>query len=295
MKANRPSLTRFAWLSVAAAVATISLKLLAYFITGSVGLLSDAMESVVNLFGALIALWMLTLASQAADERHQYGHSKAEYFSSGAEGGLIILAAAGIAFAAIERLLHPRPLEQVGIGLGVSVVASIINFVVAKVLLNAGKQHNSITLEADAQHLMTDVWTSAGVLVGVLAVVLTGWTWLDPALALAVSGNIVWTGVSLIRRSVDGLMDVVLPPAEQQFIEKIMNKYREKKVEFHALRTRQAAANRFITVHMLVPGEMTVYDAHHLAEDFEKELCTALNNTHITTHIEPIEDENAFH
>lgn len=295
MKATRPSLTRFAWLSVAAAVATISLKLFAYFITGSVGLLSDAIESVVNLFGALIALWMLTLASQAADERHQHGHSKAEYFSSGAEGGLIVLAAAGIAFTAIERLLHPRPLEQVGIGLGVSVVASIINFVVAKVLLNAGKQHNSITLEADARHLMTDVWTSAGVLIGVQSVVLTGWTWLDPALALAVSGNIVWTGISLIRRSVDGLMDVVLPPEEQQSIEKIMDAYRERKVEFHDLRTRQAAANRFITVHMLVPGEMTVHDAHHLAEDFENELCTALDNTHITTHIEPIEDENAFH
>jgi len=295
MKSNISPLTRFAWLSIAAAIATIGLKLTAYSLTGSVGLLSDAIESVVNLFGALIALWMLTLAYQEADAKHPYGHSKAEYFSSGAEGGLIIVAAAGIAFTAIERLVHPRPLEQVGIGLGVSVAASVINFVVARILLNAGKRHNSITLEADAHHLMTDVWTSVGVFAGVGAVALTGWAWLDPVVALAVSVNIIWTGVSLVRRSVDGLMDVVLPLEEQEMIEKVMKKYREKKVEFHALRTRQAAAHRFISVHMLVPGDMTVHDAHHLADDFEQELCTCLNNTLITTHLEPIEDENSFH
>jgi cation diffusion facilitator family transporter len=295
MKSDRSSLTQFAWLSIAAAIATIGLKLVAYFLTGSVGLFSDAIESFVNLFGALMALWMLTLASRGADRKHPYGHSKAEYFSSGAEGGLIILAAASIAYTAVERLLHPRPLEQVGIGLGVSVLASAINFLVAKILLNAGKRHNSITLEADAHHLMTDVWTSAGVLGGVGAVALTGWTWLDPIVAIAVSANIVWTGVSLVRRSIDGLMDVVLPPVEQETVEKVMNKYREKEIEFHALRTRQAAAHRFVTVHMLVPGEMTVHDAHHLAEDFEQELRTSLKNATVTTHIEPIEDENSFH
>lgn len=295
MKSKKTSLTRFAWLSIAAAIVTIGLKLAAYLLTGSVGLMSDAIESVVNLFGALMALWMLTLAAQDADTKHPYGHSKAEYFSSGAEGALIILAAAGIAFAAIDRLLHPHLLEQVGIGLVVSVVASGINFFVARILLHAGKQHRSITLEADAHHLMTDVWTSAGVLVGVGAATLTGLTWLDPIVALAVSANIVWTGVSLVRRSIDGLMDVVLPPEEQATIEKVMQKYRAQKVEFHALRTRQAAARRFITVHMLVPGEMTVHDAHHLAENFEQELCTFLDNTLITTHIEPIEDETSFH
>lgn len=295
MKSDRSSLTKFAWLSIAAAIATIGLKLVAYFLTGSVGLLSDAIESFVNLFGALMALWMLTLAARGADRKHPYGHSKAEYFSSGAEGGLIILAAASIAYTAVERLLHPQPLEQVGIGLGVSVLASAINFLVAMILLNAGKRHNSITLEADAHHLMTDVWTSVGVLGGVGAVALTGWTWLDPIVAIAVSANIVWTGVSLVRRSIDGLMDVVLPPVEQERVEKVMNKYREKEIEFHALRTRQAAAHRFISVHMLVPGEMTVHDAHHLAEDFEQELRTALKNATVTTHIEPIEDENSFH
>lgn len=295
MQSNHRTLARFAWLSIAAALVTIGLKIFAYFLTGSVGLLSDAMESVVNLFGALMALWMLTLAAQAADEKHPYGHSKAEYFASGAEGGLILLAAAGIAFAAIERLLNPRPLEQVGIGLGVSVAASFVNFLVARILLAAGKKHNSITLEADAHHLMTDVWTSAGVLVGVGGVTLTGWGWLDPAVALLVSANIIWTGVSLVRRSVDGLMDVVLPMHEQEMIAKVMDTFRQKNIEFHALRTRQAAAHRFVSVHMLVPGTMTVHDAHHLAEDFERELSAILVNTHITTHIEPIEDENSFH
>lgn len=295
MQSNHGTLARFAWLSIAAALVTIGLKIFAYFLTGSVGLLSDAMESVVNLFGALMALWMLTLAAQAADEKHPYGHSKAEYFASGAEGGLILLAAAGIAFAAIERLLNPRPLEQVGVGLGVSVAASVVNFLVARILLAAGKKHNSITLEADAHHLMTDVWTSAGVLVGVGGVTLTGWGWLDPAVALFVSANIIWTGVSLVRRSVDGLMDVVLPMHEQEMIAKVMDTFRQKNIEFHALRTRQAAAHRFVSVHMLVPGTMTVHDAHHLAEDFERELSAILVNTHITTHIEPIEDENSFH
>jgi cation diffusion facilitator family transporter len=292
---NRGSLTRFAWLSIAAAVVTIAMKLAAYQLTGSVGLLSDALESFVNLFGALMALWMLTLAAQAADAKHAYGHSKAEYFSSGAEGALIILAAVGIAYTAIERMLHPRPLDQMGIGLVVSVAASIVNFVVARILLTAGKRHNSITLEADAHHLMTDVWTSAGVIAGVGLIAATGWTLLDPIVALIVAANIVWTGVSLVRRSVDGLMDVVLPEKEQQAIEAIMAKYQEKQVAFHALRTRQAASHRFISVHMLVPGDWSVHDAHHVAEDFERDLREALGETLITTHLEPIEDENSFH
>lgn len=282
-------------MSIGAAVGTIGLKFAAYVLTGSVGLLSDALESVVNLFGALMALWMLSLASQAADAKHAYGHSKAEYFSSGAEGALIILAAVAIAFTAIKRLLEPQPLEQVGVGLVVSVAASLVNFLVARILLNAGKKYNSITLEADAYHLMTDVYTSIGVIAGVGLVALTGWQPLDPLVALLVSANIIWTGVSLVRRSVDGLMDTVLPEEERIIIDRIMDRYRQQKVTFHALRTRQAASHRFISVHMLVPGEMTVHDAHHLAENFEQELRENLEKLTVITHLEPIEDENSFH
>ena len=288
---NRASLTRFAWLSIAAGVITLVLKLLAYQLTGSVGLLSDALESIVNLAGAVMALCMLTLAAQGPDEKHAFGHSKAEYFSSAVEGVLIVVAAIGISYTAIERMLHPRELEQVGMGLLVSVGASAVNFVVARILMKAGKQHHSITLEADAHHLFTDVWTSVGVIGGVGLVALTGWTLLDPIVALLVSAYIVWTGVQLVRRSVDGLMDVVLPEDEQALIEEVMAVYREKKVAFHALRTRQAASRRFISVHMLVPGDWTVHDAHHLAEDFEGDLRAALGEVLVITHLEPIDDE----
>jgi len=291
---NRASLTRFAWLSIAAGAVTLLLKLLAYQLTGSVGLLSDALESVVNLVGAVMALCMLTLAAQAADEKHAFGHSKAEYFSSAVEGMLIVVAAIGIAYTAIERMLHPRPLEQVGLGLLVSVGASAVNFAVARILMKAGQQHHSITLEADSQHLMTDVWTSVGVIGGVGLVALTGWTVLDPIVALLVSANIVWTGTNLVRRSVDGLMDVVLPEEERALIEGVMAAYRERKVAFHALRTRQAASRRFISVHMLVPGDWTVHDAHHMAEDFEGDLHAALGDVLVTTHLEPIDDETSF-
>jgi cation diffusion facilitator family transporter len=178
MTGNRPSLTRFAWLSIAAATLTISLKACAYWLTGSVGLLSDALESLVNLVAASVALVVLTIAARPADEEHPYGHDKAEYFSSGVEGGMILLAALSIAATALDRLLHPQPLEQVGLGLTVSMIASLINFGIARTLFAAGRRYHSITLEADAQHLMTDVWTSAGVLLGVGAVSLTGWEWL---------------------------------------------------------------------------------------------------------------------
>jgi len=292
---NRSFLTRFAWLSIAAAVATILMKFVAYVMTGSVGLLSDAIESVVNLAGALMALGMLTLAAQPADEKHPFGHSKAEYFSSVVEGILILVAASGIAYTAIERMLHPRPLEQVGVGVVVCAAASGVNFFVARKLMTAAKAHNSITLEADSRHLMTDVWTSAGVIAGVGLVALTGWTLIDPIVALVVAGNIVWTGVGLVRRSVDGLMDVALPAEEQQSIEKVMAQYREKGVAFHALRTRQAASDRSLSVHMLVPGDWTVHDAHHMAEDFEGDLRTVLGDALIATHLEPIDDDNSFH
>ena len=292
---DRSSLTRFAWLSIVAAVATILMKMIAYLMTGSVGLLSDAVESFVNLAGALMALSMLTLAAQPADAKHAFGHSKAEYFSSVVEGVLILVAAGAIAYTAIERMIHPRPLEQVGIGILVCAAASVVNFVVARVLMKAARAHNSITLEADSQHLMTDVWTSAGVIAGVGLIAVTGWTLIDPIVALLVAANIVWTGIGLIRRSVDGLMDVVLPIEDQQSIEKIMVKYREKGVEFHELRTRQSASHRFIVVHMLVPGGWTVHDAHHVAEDFEGDIRVVLGETFITTHLEPIDDNIAYH
>jgi cation diffusion facilitator family transporter len=289
---DRASLTKFAWLSIGAAVATISLKTGAYFLTGSVGLLSDAIESLVNLVGAVMALLMLIIAARPADDDHVYGHTKAEYFSSSTEGLLILAAAIGIIGAAVQRLLQPREIEQLGLGLVVSVAASLINLVVARILLNAGRQRRSITLEADAYHLMTDVWTSVGVIVGVGIVGLTGWNILDPIMGILVALNIIWTGVKLIRRSVAGFMDEALPDQEQKLIQTVMGKYREKGVAFHALRTRQAAARRFMSVHVLVPGHWTVHDAHHIAEDFENDIRAALGGAiTVFTHLEPAEDE----
>ena len=289
---SRASLTKFAWLSIAAALATITLKAGAYYLTGSVGLLSDAIESLVNLAGAFMALFMLTIAARPADEDHVYGHTKAEYFASITEGILILGAAVGIGTTAIQRLIHPKDIEQFGLGLLVSVVASLINFGVSRVLLKAGKQRNSISLEADARHLMTDVWTSIGVIGGVAIAGFTGWDILDPIVAILVAANIIWTGIQLVRRSVAGLMDEALPLPEQKLIEQVMTKYRERGVNFHALRTRQAAARQFISVHLLVPGEWSVHDAHHIAEDFENDVRSALGGViTVFTHLEPAEDE----
>lgn len=259
--------------------------------TGSVGLLSDAVESVVNLLGGLMALWMLTIAARPADEGHLYGHSKAEYFASAVEGFLILLAAGSIAYAGIQRLLHPQDLEKVGWGLAVSVAASVINFIVARILLKAGKENNSITLEADSAHLMTDVWTSIGVILAVFVVSITHWRSIDPIIALIVAANIIYTGVHLISRSVSGLMDVALPPSEQKEIEEIVNKYRQRGVDFHALLSRQSAARKFISVHILVPGDMTVHDGHHIAEDFEQDILDLFSNAVVITHLEPLDDE----
>lgn len=289
---HRSSLTRFAWLSIGAAVLTIALKTIAYLLTGSIGLLSDAIESLVNLAGAIMALLMLIIAARPADASHVYGHSKAEYFASLVEGLLILTAAAGIFSAAVNRLLHPLPLEGLGIGLVISVSASLVNFIVARILMREGRKRNSITLEADAHHLMTDVWTSVGVIGGVAIAGLTGWIVLDPLLAILVALNIVWTSTGLLRRSVMGLMDAALPANEQALIEQVMAQYREKGVGFHALRTRQAAARRFISVHVLVPGDWTVHDAHHIAEDFESDIRAALGGVvTVFTHLEPVEDE----
>lgn len=284
------SLTRYAWLSIAAAISTILLKGVAWQLTGSVGLLSDAIESFVNLAGALMALWMLTLAAQPADAAHPHGHGKAEYFSSAFEGFLILLAALSIGYAAITRLLDPQPLEAVGIGLAVSVIASIINFATSVVLMRVGKKHNSITLEADAHHLMTDVWTSVGVISGVGLVAWSGWLWLDPVIALLVAANIVWTGFQLMRRSADGLMDRALPTEKLEKIDRLLADYRRQGLEFHALRTRQAGSRAFVTLHVLVPGHWTVQDGHDWAGRIEADIRKTLDYADVTTHLEPIGD-----
>lgn len=292
---DRSLLTRFAWLSLAAALTTIIMKSVAYLMTGSISLLSDAVESVVNLLGALMALSMLTIAARPPDNNHAFGHSKAEYFSSSMEGVLILGAAAVISYTAIDRIIHPQALDQMSVGLMVSTGASVVNFIVARILMRAGKKYNSITLEADSQHLMTDVWTSVGVIGGLVVVAATGWLLLDPIMALLMAVNIVWTGINLVRRSVDGLMDVALPRSEQIIVEMVMEKYHAKNVEFHALRTRQAASRRFLSVHMLVPGDWTVHDAHHIAEDFEDDIRTELGDAIILTHLEPIDDEKSIY
>jgi len=284
------SLKRYAWLSIAAALATILLKGWAWWITGSVGLLSDALESFVNLAGAIMALAMLTLAAMPADDNHAHGHGKAEYFSSAFEGFLIIIAAVAISYAAIDRLLNPQPIEAVGIGLAVSVVASIINLATSRILMAVGKKHKSITLEADAHHLLTDVWTSAGVIVGVGLVWLTGWLWLDPVIALLVALNIVWTGWQLLHRSATGLMDVSIPEEDLRAIESVLDSYRRQGLDFHALRTRQAGSRAFISLHVLVPGKWTIQLGHDWSERIEADIRQAVTYAHITTHLEPMED-----
>jgi cation diffusion facilitator family transporter len=291
---DRASLKKYAWLSIGAAVATILLKTIAYLLTGSVGLLSDAVESLVNLVGAIVALIMLTIAARPADVSHTHGHSKAEYFSSGIEGVLILIAAISIAYAAIQRLFDPQPLEAVGIGLLVSTAASVINFVVARVLIGAGKRYDSITLEADGKHLMTDVWTSIGVIAGVAAVAITGWLRLDPIIALLVAINIVWTAIGLLRRSVRGLMDASLPEDELAVVVKVLEDHKAQGVEYHALRTRQAAAQRFVSFHLLVPGSWTVQRGHALLDQIENEICQVLPGAQVTAHLEPLEDPVSF-
>ena len=284
------SIRRYAWLSVGAALATIVLKALAWWLSGSVGLLSDAIDSTVNLAGALMALAMLSIAARPPDAGHRHGHGKAEYFSSAFEGLLIFVAAVGIAYVAIHRLIVPRPLEAVGMGLAINIVASAINLATARTLMAAARQARSIALEADAHHLMADVWTSGGVVVGVALAWATGWLWLDPAIALAVAANVLWTGWKLMSRSTAGLMDASLPDEELAAIESVLARYRAQGLAFHALRTRQAGTRAFITLHMLVPGRWTVQQAHDCSERLESELRAVVAHANITTHVEPLED-----
>jgi cation diffusion facilitator family transporter len=283
-------LPRFAWLSALAAVITIVLKTGAWALTGSVGLLSDAMESLVNLAGAMLALAMLTVAARPEDDQHPYGHGKAEYFSSGVEGLLILVAAIGIAVTAVERLYAPRELQQVGLGLAVSVVAALVNLGVAIVLLRAARRHHSVSLEANAHHLLTDVWTSVGVLVGVGLVSLTHLQWLDPVVALLVSANIVWTAFGILRRTVLGLMDTALSADEQARLHDALAPHIVEPVQVHALRSRQAGARRFVSMHVLVPGDWTVHRGHALLELIEADIRRVIPNVTVLTHLESLDD-----
>jgi cation diffusion facilitator family transporter len=281
-------------LSVAAALVTMAVKFIGYFLTGSVGLFSDAAESVVNLVAALVAVWAVTLAARPADEEHAYGHTKSEYFSSGVEGALILVAAIVIAVEAIPHLVHPQPIEQVGLGLTFSTAGAVINGVLAWFMLRAGKQLRSIVLQADARHLFTDVWTTAGVLVGVLLVGLTGWLILDPIIALLVAANIIWTGVRLIHETGLGLLDTSLPKGDLNQINMILEPYRPQGILFHALRSRAAGTRRFVSFHVLVPGSWTVLKGHALCEEIELAIRHTLPETTVFTHLEPREDPISF-
>lgn len=286
---------RYVFVSLAAAVLTVGLKLTAYSLTGSVGLLSDGLESIVNLVAAGLALAMLWWAEQPPDEGHPYGHAKAEYFSSGAEGALIVLAAVSIGATAFPRLLHPEPLHELGLGLAISTGAALVNLFTALFLLRVARKHNSIALEADGHHLLTDVWTSVGVLAGVLLVWFSGWLWLDPAVAILVAVHIVWTGVKLVRRSAQGLMDAAISRSDQEAVDRVLERYRAQGLDFHALRTRRAGARSFITLHVLVPGDWTVQHGHDVLEQIERELCAISPNAiNVMTHLEPLEDPASF-
>ncbi len=291
---QRANLARYAWLSIAAAVITITLKTWAYWVTNSIGLLSDALESLVNLVAAGVALIMLWIAARPPDEDHAFGHDKAEYFSSGVEGALIVVAAIGIAAAAIGRWRAPELVTLTIPGLLAAGISTAINFAVARLLKRVGRQERSITLQADAQHLMTDVWTSLGVIFGIIAVSLSGWQWLDPLIAVAIAVNIVWQGISLVRRSASGLLDTVLPGEDRATIQQVLDAHCPSPVTWHALRTRQSGARRFVTVHILVPGGWSVQRGHTLLETIERDVRGALPGTVISTHLEPLEAPESF-
>ena len=292
---TRPNrLIRYAVISVVAALVTIALKGGAYLLTGSVGLLADALESLINLLAAVVALYALSVAARPADEDHTYGHTKAEYFSSGFEGALIFIGAMSIVVVAAQRLLEPRPIEAPGMGLAINGAAALVNLFVARLLLSAGRRHDSITLEADAHHLKADVWTSVGVIGGVGAAAFTGWLWLDPLVAIAVALNVLHSGANLVRRSLLGLLDTSLPEETLRTITGILDAHAPSGVRYHALRTRQAGMRRFIAFHILVPGGWTVQRGHDLLERIEEEVRAAVPNSSVFTHLEPIEDPVSF-
>jgi cation diffusion facilitator family transporter len=281
---------RILYFSIAAALITMGLKFAAYWISGSVGLLSDALESIVNLVAALVAFVALMIAVRPADATHPYGHDKIEYFSSGVEGALILVAAAGIIYSATQRLLHPMPLAELDAGLLLGLVAAATNFLVAQLLLRAARHHDSITIEADAKHLLTDVWTTLGVLAALFVVKFTNWTIIDPLIAFAVGGNIIFSGIDLLRRSFHGLMDFRLPPDEIAAIENVLGMYVGRQRVYHNLRTRKSGSQRFIEFHLLVPGDTSVREAHALCERIENEIRRRLSNTIVTIHTEPADE-----
>ena len=286
--------TFYAWLSVATSIVTITLKFAAYYLTGSVGMLSDAVEALVNIVAALVALGVLTYSAAKPDREHNFGHEKAQYFSSGIEGALIFVAAGAIVWTAIPRFMAPQPLQDVGIGLALSVAAALANAACAWVMLRAARAHRSITLEADARHLLTDVWTTAGVFVGVLLVQFTGWLRIDPIIALAVAMQIIWTGWNLMSRSFDGLMDRAIPDEDQAVITGVLDTLRQQGGDYHALRTRMAGAKSFVDVHVLVPGRMSVQAGHDLVERLENEIRAKLPHVQVLTHLEPLEDPRSY-
>ena len=283
---------RMVYLSIATSLATIALKFGAYFLTGSVSLWSDALESLVNLAAALVALGALIVAERPADERHMYGHDKAEYFSSGVEGALILVAAVSIIWSAVHRLVDPQPLARLGPGIVIAFLAGAMNFATARVMLNVARQHDSIVIEADAKHLLTDVWTSAGIIGGLLVVMaMPQWAVLDPVMAIAVGIHIIITGVGLLRRSADGLMDAALPASELKRAEALIRTELPDGANFHALRTRKAGARRFLELHLLVPGTMSVLESHALCDRIEATLMAHLAKAHVTIHVEPRETQ----
>ncbi|MEE8348178.1 MAG: cation diffusion facilitator family transporter, partial [Acidobacteriota bacterium] len=266
---NRSALSKFAWLSIAAAVLTIGLKSAAFGVTGSVGLLSDALESGANLATALLALLVLRIVARPPDQEHAHGHEKAEYFSSGVEGAAILIAAGMIGFVGIRRLFQPQPLVQLNVGLLMTLLATFVNFTCARILFKVSRTTRSIVLEAQARHLMVDVWTSGGVILGIGAVVLTGWQFLDPVIAVGVGLHVTWVGLRLVRRSILGLMDTSLPESEIETVRTILEGYAVRGIRYHALRTRQSGIRAFVSVHIQVPGEWSVQKGHDLLEEVE--------------------------
>jgi cation diffusion facilitator family transporter len=292
--ANARPPTFYAWLSVVTSLVTIALKFAAYALTGSIGLLSDAVEALVNIVAALVALGVLTYSAAKPDREHNFGHEKAQYFSSGIEGALIFVAAGAIVWTAIPRLVEPRAIEQVGLGLALSVLAALANAGCAWIMLRAARDHRSITLEADARHLLTDVWTTAGVFVGILLVKWTGWLRLDPLVALAVAIQILWTGWHLMSRSFQGLMDRAIPDEDRAAVVEVLEALRHQGGDYHALRTRVAGAKSFVDVHVLLPGRMTIQQGHDLVEQLENDIRTRLPHIEVLTHLEPLEDPKSW-
>ena len=279
---------------MATAFATILLKAGAWLVTGSVGLLADAAESLVNLVAAAVALIVLKVATRPADANHNFGHTKAEYFSAAVEGVMIFVAAISIVVFAIQRLVFPQPIESLGIGLMISVIASVLNGGVALVLLRAGKRHHSITLTADGKHLMTDVWTSVGVLVGIVLVWMSGWSWLDPVIAIAVGINILFTGYGLVKESTEGLMDVSLPERDNERLRMILTRRAGAGIAFHQMRTRVSGARQFMDFHLLVPDDWSVKQGHDFLEDLSDEIVAEFPRMNVTGHIEPINDPRSY-